>query len=308
MKHPKLLLYMLAFAAVMASCGDSSDPLDEKDKTTTEEANANKNTATTDQAVTRLEFPKLKGGNSMVIVYRTTGDTQYDKDCVNYAVEWDGDKKSQRWSCYQMHNGYSGSYTRVVDGYLDDESVPASYKWDTDYIYGSGFQHGHICPNADRKYSKEANRQTFYLTNMQPQYARFNGYSTEKGDKGEGLWVRLEGLLRGWTPKDDGDTLYVCKGGTIDQESDILQRIQGKLIVPKYFFMACLMKSGSQWRAIGFFMEQKNEWATNDNLADYAMSINDLEQRTGIDFFCNLPDKTETEVEKSFGLLSWGLK
>lgn len=308
MKHLKLLLYLLAIAATLASCGDSSDPMDEPDNKTTQVANANKNTVTTDQAVTRLEFPKLKGGNSIVIVYRTDGDTQYDSDCVNYAVEWDGDKKSQRWSCYQMHNGYTGDYSRVVDGYLDDDNVPSGSKWEQDYIKGSGFDHGHICPNADRKYSYEANRQTFYLTNMQPQYKKFNGFNEKGDDKGRGLWVRLEETLRGWTPSAKSDTLYVCKGGTIDQESDILKRIQGKLIVPKYFFVACLMKSGTQYRAIGFFMEQKNEWGTTADLADYAMSIDDLEKRTGIDFFCNLPDDTENDVEKSFGLLSWGLK
>ena len=140
--------------------------------------NANRNIVTDEPAVARLEFPRLKeGGNNIVRVYRTADDNDYDADRVNFAVEWDCDKKSQRWSCYQMHSGYSGQYSRVVDGYLEDTRIDAADRWDRDYIYGSGFQHGHICPNADRKYSYDANYQTFYMTNMQPQYGNFNGYS-----------------------------------------------------------------------------------------------------------------------------------
>ena len=126
-------------------------------------------------------------------------------------------------------------------------------------------------------------------------------------DKGEGLWVRMEEKVRSWSPAATTDTLYVCKGGTIDKESNIIRRIQGKLIVPRYFFMACLLKNSMGYRAIAFWAEQKDEWKTYDDLADYAITIDELERKTGIDFFCNLPDKTENEVEKKIVLNVWGL-
>lgn len=271
--------------------------------------NVNKNIVTTDRAVTRLEFPKTKGGSSVVVVYRTSDNSSYDKDRVNYSLEWDTEKKSQRWSCYQLHQGYTGSYSRVVEGYMNDtHSLPSGSYWETDYYRGSGYDHGHICPNADRMYSYYANYQTFYLTNMQPQYHRFNGYSSSGSDRGEGLWLRLEGKVRSWTPRATTDTLYVCKGGTIDKESDIIERIQGKLIVPRYFFMALLLKNSQGYRAIGFYMEQKNQWSTDVNLADYAVTIDELERLTGIDFFCNLPDKIENSVESKISLKVWGLQ
>ena len=96
-------------------------------------------------------------------------------------------------------------------------------------------------------------------------------------------------------------------GGTIDKESNIIRRIQGKLIVPRYFFMACLLKNSMGYRAIAFWAEQKDEWKTYDDLADYAITIDELERKTGIDFFCNLQDKTENEVEKKIVLNVWGL-
>ena len=154
MKHLKYLICLLGIAFTLYSCSSDDDNNGGNGNgTTSGEANTNRNVVTTDAAVARLEFPKLKGGNSIVLVHRTTRDRQYDRDEVNYCVEWDCDKKAQRWSCYQMHRGYTGSYSRVVDGYLFDPNLTTSQYLDKDYFYGSGFDHGHICPNADRKYS-----------------------------------------------------------------------------------------------------------------------------------------------------------
>lgn len=297
-------LLVVAVAFSLAAC--SSD--DDGDGVQGGGTNANMNVVDGDEAVTRLEFPRLKGGRSVVIVYRTN-TRSYDDDRVNYAVEWDCDKKSQRWSCYQLHQGYTGSYSRVVDGYMNDtENLAEGDYYDTDYIYGSGYEHGHICPNADRKYSYDANYQTFYMTNMQPQYHKFNGYTNSGPDRGEGLWVRMENQVRSWTPRNSTDTLYVCKGGTIDNEDQIIERIDGKLIVPRYFFMAILLKNEMGYRAVGFWAEQKsNEWRDDGPLSDYAVSIDELERLTGIDFFCNLPDDIEDSVEDHYVPKVWGL-
>lgn len=292
-------LMLLAAVFSFASCSD-----DDGGGSQGGGRNANRNIVTDEPAVARLEFPRLKEGNNKVIVYRTSDNRTYDADRVNFAVEWDCDKKSQRWSCYQMHRGYSGSFSRVVDGYFNDtENLDPGDYYETDYIYRSGYEHGHICPNADRTYSNRANYQTFYMTNMQPQYVSFNGRSTNQS-----LWYRLENKVRGWVPKAAGDTLYVCKGGTIDSEDNILQRIGGKLIVPKYFFVAVMLKTPSYSRAIGFYLEHTSRSTANENLADYAVSIDELEELTGIDFFCNVPDNTEDHIEQKAYLVDWGLE
>jgi endonuclease G len=35
------------------------------------------------------------------------------------------------------------------------------------------------------------------------------------------------------------------------------------------------------------------------------MSIDDLEEKTGLDFFCNLPDNVEEAVEKKYSTSDW---
>ena len=290
----------LLFAATTITACSSND--DDNNGKSSIVANANRNDISVEPALQRLEFPKVKGGKSIVIIHTTN-----DKWGINYSVEWDCQKKSQRWSCYQMHSGnYGGGNSRVVDGYLFDEDMPnhaTNYVTDDsgdnfDPFWSSGYDHGHICPNADRKYSREANRQTFFLTNMQPQRNIFNA----------GLWLKMENKLTNtWWPKSTGDTLYVVKGGTIDSEDHIIEYIcnrqksatskNGYIPVPKYFFMALLRKNNMGYKAMAFWAEHLNEDHSNDPLGNYVINIRELERRTGIDFFCNLPDDIEEDVE-----------
>ena len=293
MKH-LLRLPLLLAACLVVSCSD-----DDEAGSGSVELNVNRNDTSTEPALARLEFPKVKGGSSIVVIHTTS-----DQFGINYSVEWDCQKKSQRWSCYQMFASnrkqeVKRSYPNTSKGetqYPFDPDLPAGNYFDSDPFWGSGDDPGHSCPSADRLYSSEANIQTFYLTNMQPQRKAFNS----------GLWQKMEEKTRSWisTGSKKEDTLYVCKGGTIDEVSSeggvkdpILSILPNGLIVPKYFFMALLRKSKTGYKALAFWAEHLNEDHSNDPLGNYVINIRELERRTGIDFFCNLPDNTEEEVE-----------
>ena len=69
------------------------------------------------------------------------------------------------------------------------------------------------------------------------------------------------------------------------------------MLVPKYFFMALLCHTPEgQYKAMGFWV-QHTDTNQSDDLTKYVVSIHELEQNTGIDFFCNLPDDIERQVE-----------
>ena len=308
LRPQSILAVAIAFISVFfASCGDSSynGPVGsgDDDNGSSSSINKNANVATTDKAVLRLEFPALKKtGRQQIIVHRLS-NTNYDKDKVNFCTEWDCDKKSQRWSCYQLHKGFSGSYSRTGK-FTADPALSKSDYW-TEFTYFPGFDRGHICPSADRTFSEEANNQTFYMSNMQPQYHAFNGYDSKDNNK-KGLWLRMEQQLQTWAKNlGPNDTIFVCKGGTIDSETNIIKRIDNKMIVPKYFYMAILRKTQFGFAGMAFWSDQTNEYRTNETLLSHAISIAELEGKTGIDFFCNLPDDVEEKVEKTFNKTSW---
>ena len=284
----KLIVFLVGTCVVIA-CGDDKNDFQLNGGNT----NANHGENATAQ---RLEFPKLKGGNNMVIIHSTKTHG------INFAVEWDCVKRSQRWSCYQMYASNSGGNVgRYDDGYPYDPQLPDEYYFDNDPFWRSGYDHGHIVPSADRQSTREVNMQTFYLTNMQPQKNNFNA----------GLWAVMEQQVRNWNKTSYRDTLYVCKGGTIDKSEQILTTLSNGLIVPKYFFMAILCKNSQGYKALGFWVEHLNQDRSDDPLAQYVVNIDELEAKTGIDFFCNLPDDIEKQVESLPAknvIKAWGVR
>lgn len=323
-----LFVVALAVAACSSDDNDSQGGSGEGQK----EPNVNRNTAYTDAAATRMEVPHLQEGNSRFIVYRTS-DKTFDKDGVNYCVEWDKTLKSNRWACYILtkKNIASGGSRWYGDRNITQTSESAAYIFDTrnlnledyfyrnengnvrDYLNRSGFDHGHLCPSNDRAYSDAINKQTFYLTNMQPQYSAFNGSQNVNG-KLSGIWLTMENFVHNFTTSNKfaaNDTLFVCKGGTIDRADQILTRIDDKLIVPKYFYAALVWKrtNSNIYSGIAFWFEHTSVNHGSDALKGYAISISELEKKLGnkIDFFCNLPDNIEKKVEKTAATLDFGL-
>lgn len=341
MKHTKFFIFALVAAMTFSACG-TDDTLQfyfpENGGTTgggntgggstggntggesTDKNNTNKNVATANMpqvvrnAIGGLEFPKLKNnGTSYAIVHmdNTTG-------MLNYSTEWDDNMKSQRWSCYTFHTGNTASN---VDRWKPGQGE-RNYPWDTDLKEqwgitdftedptptAQGFDHGHICPSADRKLNLTQQKQTFFMTNMQPQYANFNQ---------RGTWYKMEEDLRTKAPKIDSDTLFIVKGGTIDpvgSESNLLgwkkkgasseTQKPGYIPIPKYFFVAVLKKEYIQktkqysYSAFGYwFPHEDKAFEKGDQLGNYVVNIKTLEDKTGIDFFCNLPDEIEKDVE-----------
>lgn len=308
MKTKKLFMLMTAVLA-LAACGDDGEDIviDNDKSKITGTTNNNNNTSGPIEAQTHYEFPKAKAGQSEIIVHSTTS---YG---MTYALEWDHSKRATRWVCWEMNaDNRVERYSRTQlwpngDPWTYDPLVPQNEQQETynelskSYFPGSSkndgfYQKGHICASQDRIYDKEANEQTFYMTNIMPMVGNFNGK----------LWSKLEKQVRTWGKTCDN--LYICKGGTIDKDSYILDYTIGNHIVPKFFFMALFKKSDKGLSAIGFWMEHLNEDRSNDKLSIYAKSIDQLESLTGIDFFCNLPDETENKVEASYKLSEWNLK
>lgn len=66
----------------------------------------------------------------------------------------------------------------------------------------------------------------------------------------------------------------------------------------KYYYVA-LSTTGESAESLGFYIEYK-EYDENYNidLKDFIVSIDELEQLTGMDFFCEWPDNYENYLEE----------
>lgn len=82
--------------------------------------------------------------------------------------------------------------------------------------------------------------------------------------------------------------------------------------VPTHYFIALLSMKNGSYSAIGFWVEHDQHQinvfqSANKEIAAHAVSIDRLEQLTGIDFFCNLPGAVEKAVEAAYTASVWGL-
>lgn len=312
-KHYLYIIVMLCMALV--SCGDDGDIKDGGETSN----NVNANTTEKSHYATRMEMPKVEKGNNYLLLVKEDGSIG-----VNFIVEWDCVKRAQRWTCWHWtsqnnfknwdrnkwdngatFNGYGG----MGDPFQPDMAVPSAYRSElSDY---SGYNRGHICASEDRICSQNVNGQTFFLSNMHPQVYNFNGK----------VWATMEGRVRNWRDAvtRNGGEMFVCKGGTIydvtfngKKETGVLVKNpengrsnEGMRIpVPKYFFMAVLKKTSSgTYAAMAFWAEHKPD--DSKDLTPYMITVDELEKRTGYDFFCNLPDNVENSVESILTTSEW---
>ena len=245
-----------------------------------------------------LKIPALKGGSMNQFITHTT--KRNGKDYPTYSLEYSYKYKHSYWIAYRFDNTTGGNVGRN-EAYKPDPELPSQYAAKHNDYTNSGYTRGHLCASSDRQYSKEANQQTFYMSNISPQSG--NGFN-QSGS----AWNTGEDKVQAWgyNISRSTDTLYVVKGGTIG-EGMIKGYIKNEIAIPKYFFMAVLFRSGDNYKAIGFYMPHENLKDDPDKKdpKKYLMSIDALEQETGIDFFHNLPDNIENTVEATYNVNDW---
>jgi endonuclease G len=150
----------------------------------------------------------------------------------------------------------------------------------------SGYDKGHLCPAGDRKESFKSFQETFFTSNISPQEHEFNS----------GLWNRLEDKIRYWATAKEG--LYVVTGGVLTEDLKTIGK--EKVSVPNYFYKVLLSKDGTQM--IGFLVPHEN---SNQPLYEFVVSVDEIEKMTGIDFYPNLSDEIENQLESQSDYKKW---
>lgn len=277
--------------------------------------NVNANIVGADETVGRLEMPHLNSRYDYICHKLSNGE-------VNYTIEYDKTLYHPRWVAYTYDSkSAQRNWTTRTDAWAGDPYYNNDKEHQVAIGTFRGYNRGHIVGSAERYYSREANEQTFYMTNMSPMLGNFNSiYWGEIEDKARDNWGRNV-IKQG--SDFYGGTLYIVKGGALQKTTENPEPIKEyinvtntannvvKMAVPRYYFMACLFVSSTgSAKAIGFWLEHKDYNNQSDAFLKQlrqsaACSINDLEKKTGIDFFCNLKDGVEEAVESTYNIAQW---
>ena len=208
----------------------------------------------------------------------------------NYSFGWSQDDLVAVWVAYPLCKFYTNKTVGRTDAWAYDPLLGSAYSSAPFGGYGGSYARGHQLPSADRLCCKDANVQTFYGTNLTPQ---LNGHN-------EGIWQALEDRVR--TIANNSDTTYVVTGCMVRNPIGTTTDSDGKeMSVPSHYFKALLRYSKAstlgQWSAAGFYLEHRNysKGSSGYDFKAVSMSIDELEEKTGLDFFVNLPAKVGEE-------------
>lgn len=229
-----------------------------------------------------LELPAMTDSN---LGYYSHSFKMNGNTYRNYTFGWSQKDRVALWVAYPLSKLYTnGSAGRTNAWALDpllgnDSAAPFSG-------YCGSYARGHQLPSADRQCCYDANAQTFYGTNMTPQLNEHN----------EGIWSSLENKVRNIA--NASDTTYVVTGVIVSASSKKEKDSNGNSVtVPDAYFKVLLRYSKSstlgQWNAAAFYLEHKAY--SGGVTKEHSMSVDDLEQMTGFDFFVNLPAKVGAE-------------
>lgn len=191
------------------------------------------------------------------------------------------------WVSYELiADETDGEFSRKGKSFRPDPSLLLKQANNDDYR-NSGWSRGHMAPAGDFKWNEDAMWETFYYTNCCPQNQSLNS----------GQWSTLEKKTRDCANKYG--KVFVVTGPIVGEN------IHGtiganKVVVPDAFFKALM--TGTQ--AIAFVMYNTS---TNENMQKCAMSVDRLETITGLDFFPEIADSIENDLEAEYTLKYWGL-
>ena len=242
-----------------------------------------------------LELPSVPAGTDFFAHSMTIGSVK----TRNYSFIWDYDNLVAPWVAYPLCKWNMASNVKRTNAWALDPLLPESKQPVLYRGFSKGnngwYARGHQIPSADRLTSYESNAMTFYGTNMTPQI--------QEGFNGD-IWATLEGMVRSWANKSD--TLYVVTGCVIDYKDGetvkyALDNNGKKVTVPTAYYKAVLryMKNStvgySGYSACAVWLDHK-VYSTKTIDSSYSMSVDDLEEKLGIDFFVNLPAKVGEDV------------
>jgi endonuclease G len=230
-------------------------------------------------AVVLLAFASLVSANPI------------DQKCPQHVI-WGAPQAKEGNNQYLCKTGYAANYsyttkvsTYVVekivgssltrsaarkDDFREDPEVPAQFRSTLADYQGTGYDRGHMAPAADFMFDANMMSESFFLTNMMPQVPGNN----------RGIWKYLEELTRYWAQTHG--TVYVITGTIYTQPVKTIGK--GVSVPTEIYKVVINPKTG---KTIAFlFPNEKLDPKLIDN---YAISIAQLEKKTGINFSPAIP-------------------
>jgi len=199
-----------------------------------------------------------------------------------YVVAYDETRKNPAWVAYRIPaKKLSGDFPRPSRFTADKRTL--SLVSHDDYT-GSGYDRGHMAPNyaIASRFGGKAQEETFLMSNVVPQRPALN----------QGPWRLLEDVLANVAAVHDEEIWVVV--GPIYSSAQV-ERINNGPQIPYAFFAVVADETSDGPRLQALIVPQTV--ARRDDFRRYLVSVNEVEAKSGLDFFWELPDVLEDQLE-----------
>ena len=204
-----------------------------------------------------------------------------------YSLSYSEEHKQAEWVYYKLNASQLNPTVKRKNNFRKDPKVIKNSAALNDYK-GSGYDRGHLAPAADMKYNSNSMSESFYLSNISPQSANFN----------RGIWKKIEKQIRDWS--NIYGELIIITGPILEYEN--FGKIgTNRVTIPKWYYKVVIDPDNYK-RNLAILIENT---ASSNSVESYVITIDQLEEFSGINFFYRLPDLIEESFESSKNLNLW---
>lgn len=202
-----------------------------------------------------------------------------------FTLSYNEKHEQANWVHYKLTPSFLNGNTARTDKFLRDPKVSTSSAGPNSYR-GSGYDRGHLAPAGDMKFNSISMSESFYMSNISPQDPSFN----------RGIWKKLESLVRAWGEESE---IYVTTAGILNSNNLGSVGINSVTIPAKFYKV---IYSPSKQKMIGFVLNNRKSY---NALSTFVVSVDSIEELTGIDFYSDLPDEIENKLESEISKSRW---
>lgn len=164
------------------------------------------------------------------------------------------------------------------DAFAEDREIPVAYRATLSDYKGSGYDRGHQAPAGDMKSNKNTMKESFLLSNMTPQIGVLN----------QKAWRVLEDKVNKWAVSRKDVQVITGPIFTGSEES-----IGQGVAIPSAYYK--IVMDPARLQAIAFIMPQ--EEVPISQIADYRVSVREVEEQTQLNFFSDMPEEQQETLE-----------
>lgn len=215
-------------------------------------------------------------------------------DRGDYRIGWSPSLRRPVWAAYHVPRAAPFAAGKRP-GFQRDRSV-ASSPGPREYER-TGYDRGHMVPNhaIATRFGPDAQRRTFQMTNVAPQRPALN----------RGPWREMEQRIADlWTAKYG--EIWVVVGAIPPARGARTTIGKSKVDVPEQYYMVVASQTEDSVRVLAVLLDQTaGRW---DFPARSIVSVDEIERRTGLDFFPDMQKSLQSALEASVPTRLWPIR